>query len=160
MSELEHRWFSHCISSCFNLGLTCLPQNVKGRSCSRLLGEKETLETAISDGGNKFYNTVLSPPSSVITWFSKLNLQEKYEKCISKHSKTPSRISPSCSLKTNFCWAWLRKTCGSMCEAKTLCYIFIHVFILGCAYGCVLNVKHNKPYGVFICFLVQLYSNK
>ena len=51
LHEREHRRISHCILSCFNLGLTCLPQTVRGRSHSRLFGGKETLKTAYGDGG-------------------------------------------------------------------------------------------------------------
>lgn len=37
---------------------------------------------------------------------------------------------------------------------------FVYVFILKHAFITVSNVTHNKPYGVFICCLVQVYSSK
>lgn len=49
-----------------------------------------------------------------------------------------------------------------MCNMHTclsdVLYFHICFYIQPCIYCCVLNIKHNKPYGVFICFLWRRFT--
>lgn len=48
---------------------------------------------------------------------------------------------------------------GSKLEVNLL-HFRICFHIKSCIHKSVMNKKHNKPYGIFICFLVQVYNDK
>lgn len=146
MSKLEHRWISRCISSCFNLGLTCLPRYVKRRSRSSLSEDKKKKPLKTKNSmlwrGQQVLQNYFHTVYSRLTRLSKMNLHQK------KHLLRNS--------SENHFWSMS----NMHTRLSDVLYFHICFYIQPCIYCCVLNIKHNKPYGVFICFLAQVYGDK
>lgn len=96
----------------------------------------------LSDVDNKFQNTLLSV-------------------CHFFFSNGCGNVrNPYLSIKT-FTWLFCSDAAESeACMRQKLLHFHICSHIKPWIYNCLLNVKHNAPYGVFICFLVQLLQQQ